>query len=151
MSKQVGTIIMLLGIVAVFVLGYRCVSKGTKARIEARQKKAFEQALAGQEVQCDECGEISSMNVPFIDRRKFQVCPKCGAKKARPIVYYVCSNPECNRQLVKVRNIVWEEGVISYGDPIVCPNCGRPNLIEPSELHIVKAKKIAEETDQPFP
>ena len=153
MSRQAGAVVVLLGIVAVIVLGYRLVSKQTKARVEEKQKTAFHQRLMARQVVCDECGAVSPMDVPHTERRRFQVCPECGAKKARPIVYFVCMNPECDRQLVRFANHVMEGSIFHQspeGRP-VCPICGRPDLIRPAELSIEHAKKIAKETGQEFP
>jgi peptide subunit release factor 1 (eRF1) len=144
--------VMLIGVLVVFVvLGIKCWHKGHQARIEKKQEVAFERNAISEQVGCDSCGAFSDMEVPYTERRRFQVCPDCGEKRARPIVYYTCMNPDCNRQLVKVRNHVFgEEGFSASPDGLVCPRCGRPHDVRPEEHSIEDAKKIAEETGQQF-
>ena len=153
MNKQVSAIIVLVGIIAVIYAGVRLLNKQTKARTEKKQKAAFEHRVIALEVACDQCRAVSPMEVLHDQRRKFQVCPECGAKQARPIVYYVCSNPECNQQLVRFANHVFE-GREFHQSPeggVQCPSCGRADTVEPREISINHAKETAEETGQDFP
>jgi ribosomal protein L32 len=153
MNRQLSTVLVLLGIIAVIIVGIRLVNKQTKARTEERQETKFKQRVMAREVVCDQCGVVSPMDVIYTERRRFQVCPACGAKKARPIVYFVCNNPECNRQLIRFVNSVFEGGTYSQSPQggVVCPNCRRRDTVEPTEISIDQARKIAKETGQDFP
>jgi Zn finger protein HypA/HybF involved in hydrogenase expression len=151
MDRRVSAIIIVLGVIAFGVVGCRLFSKLNKHRIESKQKTAFDQGLVAREVRCDNCGVVSPMDVAYVDRRHFQKCPACGAEAARPIVYYVCGNPDCNRQLIKVANHVWGPDGFSPGDPIVCPKCGQARNVEPRELHLDEAERIAQETGRKLP
>jgi len=153
MNKQLSTVIVLLGIIAVIVLGIRYYNKHHAAGVEAKQKTDYEEGLATDQVWCEACKATSKLDVPFKERRTYQVCPACGEKKARPIVYWWCMGKDCNKQLVPFANHVWDENGYNqspWGTP-VCPTCRQPNNISPEELHLSGARKIAEETSQPFP
>jgi ribosomal protein S27E len=153
MNKQLSTVVLLLGVIVVVFVGIRLISKQAKARTEEKQKTAFKERLMAREVVCDDCGVTSPMDVIYTQRRKFQVCPSCGQKKARPIVYFMCNNPECNRQLIRFVNHVMD-GSTFYESPqggVTCPNCGRKDTVEPRELSIAEAAKTAKETGQSFP
>ena len=153
MRRQIGAVIVLLGIVAVIYAGARLMHKQSKARTEEKQKTAFGRRVMALEVACDQCRAVSPMEVLHDQRGKFQVCPDCGAKQARPIVYYVCGNPECNQQLVRFINHVFE-GREFHQSPeggVRCPSCGRADTVEPREFSIEHARKIAQETGQDFP
>jgi len=145
-------LIVALGVVAMVYLGYKVVDSWHDESTLAEQEKAYKEAPIAQEVACDACGAVSPMEVSREQRRKFQVCPQCGQKLARPIVYFICGNPECNEQLVKIRNHVFgEDGFSASPDRLACPRCGRPEMIVPDELSFEDAKKIAEKTGQEFP
>jgi len=153
MNRQLSTVIVLVGIVAAIYLGVKYYNRQHKAAKEAEQKEAFEADLVANEVVCDACGTVSKLDVPFRDRYTFQKCPRCGEIKARPIAYRYCQKPACNKRLVRCVSNVWEEGKYSpspYAAP-VCPVCGSPQSILPESLHVSDAKRIAKETNQPFP
>ena len=117
-----------------------------------QQEKAFQEGPVSQEVRCDKCDETSPFKVAFKTRGKFQTCPKCGEKAARAIVYFVCGDPDCNNQLIKFANHVFEGSKFHKSpDRLVCPKCGRPEFILPQVLHLDAAKEIAKKTGQDFP
>ena len=87
MNRRVSAVIIVLGVIAFGVVSCRFMNKLNKARIEKKQKTAFEQSFVARHVVCDSCGVVSPMEVAHVNRRKFQQCPACGAKAARPIVY----------------------------------------------------------------
>jgi ribosomal protein L32 len=152
MNRQLGALIVLLGVVAVVYLGVRYYNNLHRAAKDAEQKEAFEADLVANEVVCDACGAVSKLDVEFRDRYTYQKCPKCGEVKARPIVYRFCQNPACNKRLVRFINDVWvgSEYFQSPHTP-VCPVCGESRYILPETLHLSDAKRIARETGQPFP
>jgi Zn finger protein HypA/HybF involved in hydrogenase expression len=153
MNKNVTALIVVLGIAAAIYLGIRFYGKQHAEQVVAKQKEAFEESLVADEVYCDACGKVSKLDVAFKDRRTYQICPACGQKKARPIVYWYCQNPSCNKQLVRFANHVWDENGYNpspQGAP-VCPVCRQPRSISPEELTLEDARRIAKETGQPFP
>ena len=149
MGKQIGTMIFL--IVAVGFLGYRLWSCQHRESAEKRFKRQWEENQASQEIVCDNCSETTTgLSLNRTEVLKYQVCPVCKQRKARAVVYYFCQNPACDRQLIRVRNSVWE-GRSLPGDPVICPKCHRGNDVIPDYLNLKSAERIAKETGQEFP
>ena len=124
-----------------------------ESKLEREQKKAYQEGLVADHVWCEACKATSKLDVPFWQRRTFQVCPACGEERARPVVYWYCMGKNCNKQLVPFINHVWTEDGFSQspqGAP-VCPKCGEARNVSPEELHLAGAREIAKETNQPFP
>ena len=145
----VKVIIITLGVVAVCVLGYRIIDGISDKNTIAQQKKDWNKAPVGKEVYCDACKDDFAQVTPFETRGKFQVCPKCGAKAARAIVYFVCGRPECDETLIKVANHVFEGSKFHKSpDRLECPTCERNEFIEPQVLHLETAEEIAKRTGQ---
>jgi DNA-directed RNA polymerase subunit M/transcription elongation factor TFIIS len=152
MNKTARLIVLFLGVVAAIIIIYKLVSAQHRVLAEKEQVKAYKEGLVAQEVWCESCDTTSPLEVMFKDKARFQVCPKCGEKAARPIVYYMCMNEGCNKQLVKVRNHVMEgTEFLKSPDAFVCPNCGQASTLYFEPLHLDKARQVAEETGQPFP
>lgn len=152
MNKQARTIVLFLGVAAIIFVVIKLVSARSKAAGEERFKKTYAEDLVAQQVWCDSCQETSDLDVMFKDKGKFQVCPNCGEKTARPIVYLMCTNKDCNRKLFKVANhVMVGTTFMPSPDPFVCPECGRKDTVYYEPIHFNKAKKIADETGQQFP
>jgi len=151
MGKQV--IIVIVAIVAIAFLGYRIISQQQRAKSRKEfQREYYDVKQASQEIYCDSCGEITTgLNLSRNEAARYQVCPKCGQKTGRPIVYRFCQREGCNRQLIKYANDVWDEGQRLPGQTPVCPNCGRADAVIPDYLDLKYAEKIAKETGQQFP
>ena len=145
--------VLILGIAAVAYLGHSLWSRQHKEKSEKQFKKEWLENQASQEIFCDSCGETTTgLTLSRNEACLYKQCPECGEKTGRPVVYYMCMDPECNRQLIKVRNTVLKEGgVSSPGDPIICPSCGRRQNVTPTFLNLKSAAKYAKETDQEFP
>jgi predicted RNA-binding Zn-ribbon protein involved in translation (DUF1610 family) len=153
-DKRILAAIVVVAVIAALVYIGMSVAKNrraTSARLSAQREWA--NAQYSQEIVCDNCGEhTAGLNLNRAQVANFQKCPECGAMAGRPIVYFVCQDPACNRQLIKVATTVWAEGRPSPGDPVVCPRCGRsgPN-ISPDFLSLKSAQKVANDTGQEFP
>jgi len=152
MWKQLALIVITAAAVA--FLGYTIWDRAQKKKTEEELKTTIEQAIASQEIVCDACGKTTTdLAITRKEANQYQVCPRCLEKKGRPVVYYVCTDPDCNRQLIKVKNTIWddENNTSLPGDPIVCPRCHRDDTFSSDFLSLEDAKKIAEETGQEFP
>jgi hypothetical protein len=125
----------------------------SRARGTINIKQAFSEGQVSQEVFCDACGKTATIDPPITrsQAQQYQICQKCGSRSARPIVYYYCMSPECCKALIKVANVVVQDGRPSAGDPIVCPVCGQEDTVTPMEIDLKRAKEIARETGQDFP
>ncbi|MBN1919426.1 MAG: hypothetical protein JW889_16135 [Verrucomicrobia bacterium] len=152
MNGRMGGVLVVLVVVFGIVAGYRFISTRHRTHVLDEQKRAYDEGLVTNRVWCEACGTVSEVDVPFTQRRKFLECPSCHEMKARPITYWYCTNESCNRQLTSFPNHVWDNGYNAspFGAPN-CPACGQANHISPEELHLSDAKRIAEETGQPFP
>lgn len=117
-----------------------------------RARREWAQSQCSQEILCDTCGESTTgLVLSRADAGRFHVCPACGAKTGRPVVYFMCQDPDCNRQLVKVAASVWTADGPSPGESGVCPSCGSGMRLTPVFLNFTSAQKVADETGQDFP
>lgn len=145
-------VVVVLGLIAAVYLIYSQWQRAQRAHSHEQFKKRWAEKQCSQEIVCDHCGESTIGLV--LNRAQagiYQTCPECGTEAGRPVVYYMCQNPGCNRRLVKVRNSVWTDEGPSAGDPVVCPSCGDVRGITPLFLDLKSAQKTAKETDQEFP
>ena len=146
-------VLVLVALVAVGLLVKQLVAKERGRAAAERSRRQWAEAQYSQEIICDACGaSTTGLVLNRAQAGNFQVCPKCGQKAGRPQIYYMCQNPDCNRQLIKVGNTVWTDEGQSPGGPIRCPNCGRADTnITPLFLDLESAQKFADETKQEFP
>jgi len=154
MDKRIlAAILVVVFIVALVYIGMS-VAKNRRATA-ARETSQREWAAAqySQEIVCDNCNaHTTELELNRAQVGNYQKCPECGQMAGRPIVYYICQNPDCNRQLIKAAKTVWTEGGPSPGDDVVCPNCGQSGAnIMPDFLSLKSAQKVAKETGQEFP
>ncbi len=150
MLKNFVVLVLVVGAIVAIVV--TVVNERKKARSQIDIKEAFEEGQVSQEIYCDNCRETTTgLVIKRAFSQRYQDCPACGQKKGRPIVYYYCQNPGCNKALIKVRNVVVEDGRVLSGDRGVCPICGREDMVTPMELDLSSVRKIAQETDQEFP
>jgi RNA polymerase subunit RPABC4/transcription elongation factor Spt4 len=139
-------------VVAVALVIYTVVHTSRRNRGKIVVQEEFAAGQVSQEVFCDNCRAISGgQKIGRAHSQQYQVCPACKQKKARPIVYFYCQNPGCNKALVKVRNVVVEDHQVLPGDTPVCPVCGREDTLTPMEIELSTAQRIAKETGQQFP
>jgi len=144
--------VVVLIIAAIGLITYTVVKERRRAQGKISVREAFESGQVAREVYCDACGKISDgLTIKRAFSQQYHKCPECGEQMARPIVYYLCQNPGCNKALVKVRSVVVVEGRPVGGDATVCPVCGREDGVTPMEIELESARKIAEETGQEFP
>ena len=153
MWKRVVFIILIVAGAAVVVwVVMRTFSKEGGLRATERSRREWDEAQYSQEIVCDACGESTTgLVLNRAQAGNFQVCPKCGQTAGRPVVYYMCQNRECNRQLVKAPNTVWTDEGASPAPALTCPKCSQTKYITPLFLDLRSAQRIANETGQEFP
>jgi hypothetical protein len=150
MLKNFVVLVLVVGAIVAIVV--TVVNQTKKARSHINIKETFEEGQVCQEIYCDNCRETSTgLSIKRAFAQQYQDCPACGQKKGRPIVYYYCQDPECDKALIRIKNVVVEEGRVLAGDRGVCPICGREDMITPMELDLSSVRKIAQDTDQDFP
>ena len=153
MKRNAGVLILVLAAAAAIVWAVVHIVAKERARdVLKGSRREWDEAQYSQEIVCDACGESTTGLV--LNRAQagtFQVCPKCGATAGRPVVYYMCLNPNCNRQLIKVPNAVWTDEGSSPGTPAKCPKCEDARYITLLFLDLGSAQRIANETGQEFP
>jgi uncharacterized protein YlaI len=145
-------ILVVAGAAAAVKLGLWVAAQQRQRVGRERSRQEWSASQCSQEIVCDACGErTTGLVLSRAEAGSFQVCPACGAKAGRPVVYYMCQNPDCNRRLVKVAASVWTEAGPSPGGSAVCPNCGSGMALTPVLLNFKSAQRIADETEQEFP
>lgn len=145
-------ILVLAGAAAAVRLGLWVAAKERQRVGRERSRQEWAESQCSQEIVCDACGErTTGLVLSRTEASRFHVCPACGDEAGRPVVYFMCQNPGCDRQLVKVATSVWTSNGPSAGGPAACPSCGSGMQLTPVFLDFKSAQKIADETNQEFP
>jgi hypothetical protein len=150
MKKNI--IALVLVVVAIVLVAYTVTKEVKRSRGKFVPKELFEEGVVSQEIVCENCGETTT-GVPIkrAQCQRYQMCPKCHQEKARAVVYFMCTNPQCNKALVRGLSDIVEGRKVVRQDPLRCPVCGRQDTITPIELDLSAAQEIAKETGQEFP
>jgi len=138
MKNNIVVLVCLAVIVVAVVLIVRNANRPDTVE-EAHEK--VEKAIYAEEVYCTACEATSRKQCQLQDALGKTRCPACGELAAYAYVYSYCQNPACNKRIVKA----------VFGQPLVCPECGKPDFMAPAPAPLEKIRAIAKETGQEMP
>jgi len=123
-----------------------------KNKLQEAEQEAAGREQVGEAIICDACGETTSgLVIPRSKAKQYWLCPECGEEQGRPVVYFMCTNPDCNKALVKTKITVPDEEGTATDETRVCPTCGKGDQLTAAPLSLTQVRETAEETGQEAP